>query len=67
MIRALLQVALNGAGVLLAASIIPGIEYRGGLLFLLLVGLVIGVINLVVKPIVTLLAVPLILLTLGLF
>ncbi|MEE8138440.1 MAG: phage holin family protein [Thermoanaerobaculia bacterium] len=65
--RALAQIVLNGAAILLAAYLVPGIEYDGGLLYLLLVGLVMGLINLLVKPLVTLLSLPFIVLTLGLF
>jgi putative membrane protein len=67
MIRALLQIALNGVAVLVAAYLVPGISYTGSLPALLLVGLVVGLINLIVKPIVTFFSVPLIVLTLGLF
>ncbi len=67
MLRALLQIVLNGAAVLIAAYLVPGISYTGSLPYLLLVGLVIGVINLLVKPLVTLLSLPLIVVTLGLF
>jgi putative membrane protein len=67
MIRALLQIALNGVAVLVAAYLVPGISYTGSLPALLLVGLVVGLINLIVKPIVTFFSLPLIVLTLGLF
>ncbi len=67
MIRALAQILLNGLGVVLAAHLVPGITYQGDLLYLLLVGLVIGLINLLVKPLVTLLSLPALVLTLGLF
>lgn len=67
MMRALLQIVLNGVAVLVAAKLVPGIVYTGTLPALLLVGLVIGLINLIVKPIVTFFSFPLILLTLGLF
>jgi putative membrane protein len=67
MIRMLTQIVLNGIGILVVAYIVPGIDYQGGLLYLFLVGLVMGLINLLVRPIVTLLSVPLIILTLGLF
>ena len=67
MIRALVQIALNGVAVLVAAYLVPGISYTGSLPALLLVGLVVGLINLIVKPIVTLFSLPLIVLTLGLF
>lgn len=67
MLRTLLQIVLNGVAVLIAAYLVPGITYTGDLLSLLIVGLVIGLINLVVKPIVSFFALPLIVLTLGLF
>jgi putative membrane protein len=67
MVRALLQIVLNGVAVLVAAYLVPGISYTGSLLSLLLVGLVIGLINLVVKPVVTFFSLPLIVVTLGLF
>jgi putative membrane protein len=67
MIRALVQIALNGVAVLVAAYLVPGISYTGSLPALLLVGLVVGLINLIVRPIVTLLSLPLIVLSLGLF
>ena len=67
MMRALLQIVLNGVAVLIAAYLVPGISYNGSLFYLLLVGLVIGLINLIVKPIVTFFSFPLIVVTLGLF
>lgn len=67
MMRALLQVVLNGVAVLIAANLGIGISYTGSLLGLLLVGLVIGLVNLIVKPIVTFFSFPLIVVTLGLF
>ncbi len=67
MIRALVQVVLNGLALLLAAWLVPGVAYEGGLLYLFLAGLVLGLINLLVKPLVTLLSLPLLVLTLGLF
>jgi putative membrane protein len=67
MLRALLQIVLNGVAVLIAAYLIPGIVYTGSLPYLLLVGLVIGLLNLLVKPILTFFSLPLIVVTLGLF
>jgi putative membrane protein len=67
MIRALVQVVLNGVAILIAAYLIPGVDYQGGWLYLLLAGLVIGLINLLVKPLVSLLSLPLVIVTLGLF
>lgn len=67
MIRALVQVLVNSVGLLLAAWLVPGIDYQGGVLLLLAAGAVMGLVNLVVKPLITLLSLPLIVLTLGLF
>ena len=58
---------LNGVAVLAAAYRVPGIVYTGSLPGLLLVGLVIGLVNLIVKPIVTFFSFPLIVVSLGLF
>jgi putative membrane protein len=65
--RMLLQILLNGLGVMLAAYVVPGVHYTGSWPYLLLVGLVIGLINLLVRPLVVLLSLPALLLTLGLF
>ena len=67
MLRLIAQVALNGLAVWLAALLVPGVSYQGGIPYLLLTGLVIGLINLFVKPLVTLLAFPAVVVTLGLF
>lgn len=67
MMRALLHIVFNGVALWLAAQIVPGIHYEGGILYLLLAGLVFGIVNALVKPIVTFLSLPLIILTLGLF
>ena len=67
MARILIQILLNGLGVFLAAYLVPGVTYTGSWPYLLLVGLVIGLINLLVKPLVTLLSLPALILTLGLF
>jgi putative membrane protein len=65
--RALLQIILNGIGVFVASQLVPGIHYTGTWGFLLVVGLVMGIVNLLVKPIVTFFSFPLIVLSLGLF
>src|SRR5258708_1849602 len=65
--RALLQVVRNAAALWLAGSLVPGIHYTGGLVWLLLAGLVLGSLNLLVKPLLTFLSLPLIVLSLGLF
>ena len=63
----LLRVVINGLAVAAAAWLFPGIHWRGGIFTLLLTGLVVGLVNLIVKPVVTVLSCPLLVLTLGLF
>jgi len=66
--RILLRIVLNAVALLVAAHLVPGIHYQQeGILLLLLAGLVMGVVNLFVKPFALLLSFPLIVVTLGLF
>jgi putative membrane protein len=65
--RILARILFNGIGLVAAAWLLPGVHWSGGLTALLLAGCVIGVINLLVKPVVTFLSCPLIVLSLGLF
>ncbi len=69
MLRAALQVLINCVGLLAAAYLLPGIHYdtTRGIAYLILAGVVIGLINLLVKPLATLLSLPFIILSLGLF
>lgn len=50
-----------------AAAIVPGLGFSGGLVRLLLVAAVFGIVNSVLRPLLTILTCPLIVLTLGLF
>ncbi|MCH9648585.1 MAG: phage holin family protein [Deltaproteobacteria bacterium] len=66
--QAFLRIALNGVALLAAAHLVPGIHYQPeGIIYILLAGLVIGLINLVVKPIAVFFSFPLIIITLGFF
>jgi putative membrane protein len=65
--RFLVQILLNGVALLVAANVVPGIQWQGNFFYLFVAGLVFGIINLIVKPIVTILSLPLIIVTLGLF
>jgi len=65
--KALARIALNGIAILVAAWLISGIDWQGSIWYLLLTGLVIGAINLLVKPLVTLFSIPFIVVTFGLF
>lgn len=62
----LLRVLANALAIFLAAAIVPGIEIRG-VLAALGAGLVLGLVNAVVRPILVILTLPLTLVTLGLF
>lgn len=62
----LLRVVANALAIFLAATIVPGIEIRG-VLTALGAGLVLGLVNAVVRPILVILTLPLTLVTLGLF
>lgn len=62
----LLRVLVNAAAIYAAAALVPGIALSG-LGAALIAGLVLGLINAVVRPILVLLTLPVTLLTLGLF
>ncbi len=63
----LLHWILNAAALWVAAAIVPGLEFHGSAGRLLLVALVFGVVNSLLRPLLAILTCPLILLTLGLF
>src|SRR3954454_9678143 len=58
---------LNAAALWVAAAIIPGLDFSGGPGRLLLVAAVFGIVNSTLRPLLTILTCPLIILTLGLF
>jgi putative membrane protein len=58
---------LNAVALWAAASIVPGLEFTGDLTSLLLVAAVFGIVNSTLRPLLTILTCPLIVLTLGLF
>lgn len=68
----LTKVVVNAAAVWVATLVVPGVSVTGDsagqtILTLLLVGLIFGLVNAVIKPIVKLLSLPFYVLTLGLF
>jgi len=65
--RLIARILLNGLALVVAAHLLPGIHWSGGLGALIVAGCVIGLLNAIVKPIVAVLSCPLIVLTLGLF
>jgi putative membrane protein len=58
---------LNAVALWVAAAVIPGLGFSGGLGRLLLVAAVFGIINSTLRPLLTVLTCPLIVVTLGLF
>ena len=62
----LIRVLVNGAAILLAASVVPGVAVRS-VTSALIAGLVLALINAIVRPILVFLTLPVTLLTLGLF
>ncbi len=63
----LLHWIFNAAALWVAAYFLPGLSFTGGLLQLFLVAAVFGIVNSLVRPMLTVLTCPLIVLTLGLF
>ena len=64
----ILRILINAIAIFVAAAILPGIQLADdGLGTLLLLGLIIGVINALVRPLLILLTCPAVILTLGLF
>ena len=61
------SILINGLVVYFLAKFLPGVHVTGGLWTALIVGCVIGLINNFVKPIVSVITMPVTVLTLGLF
>lgn len=62
----LLRVIVNALAIMLAASIVPGIRVDG-LVAALVGGLLLGLVNAIVRPVLIILTLPITLVTLGLF
>jgi putative membrane protein len=63
----LIGAILGNAVALLATTIVPGIAFHGSLVTLLIAGVLLGLFNLIVRPVALFLALPALILTLGLF
>lgn len=64
---AIIRVAIYAAALWVAVQLVPGLEFDGTWLALAGIAVVLGIINVVVKPLLTVLSLPLIVVTLGLF
>ncbi|HEX2152802.1 MAG TPA: phage holin family protein [Acidimicrobiia bacterium] len=65
--KSLLGLAATAAGVWVAVQIVPGLEFDGNAWAFVGVALLVAIANAIVRPILSLLSFPVILLTLGLF
>lgn len=65
--KLLLRIIANCAAILLANKYLSGFIFTGELLDLFVAGTIIGLINALVKPIITLIALPVVFITFGLF
>lgn len=65
--RVILRLLINAAALWVAVRFVPGLSFQGNPVLLLAVALVFGVVNTIVKPLLTLISLPAVVLTLGLF
>jgi putative membrane protein len=65
--RFIVQILVNALAIFLADYLVPGIIFEGDILTLFIAGLLLGLINFFIKPILKIISAPLIALTLGLF
>lgn len=59
--------AVGGFGLLIATSVVPGLHYNGNPIGFVILALIFGLVNALLKPLLTILTCPLVLLTLGMF
>jgi putative membrane protein len=67
MLRLLIRLAVNAIALWVAIKVVPGIEHTGPAWSLVMIALVFGLVNALVRPFLLLLTCPFILLTMGLF
>ena len=65
--KIILQIVAGILGIWLATKFVPGVEFTGGIQILGFCGLVLGLINFFIKPILKVVTLPLRILTFGLF
>ena len=63
----LIRLVINAIALWLATRLVSGISFDGEIAFLLVVALIFGVVNAIVKPILIVLTFPFLIVTLGLF
>ncbi len=65
--KLILRILANAVGIFAAAYFITSIEFTGNWLDYLIVGVIMAVVNLIIRPILKIVTAPLIFITLGLF
>jgi len=65
--RLIFRILANAAAIIIADRLVPGFIFSGTLADLLITALVLAAVNALVKPLLQLIALPIVLLTLGLF
>lgn len=63
----LVRLVINAIALWIAIRLVPGITYEGDVVGLLGLALIFGIVNAVIRPLISILTCPLIVLTLGLF
>jgi len=63
----IIRIAVSTFAVWIAVGVIDGLEFDGSFWNLALIGLILGVINASIKPVLKILSIPVIVITLGLF
>jgi putative membrane protein len=67
MVRILIRWGINAIAIWAAIELVPGIQHTGSAGSLIVIALIFGLVNALVRPILTVLTCPLIILTMGLF
>src|SRR5512142_1092500 len=67
MTKFILRWVINAIALYLAILILPGIDLKSGLVFIIWLALIFGLVNALLRPLISVLTCPLIMLTLGLF
>ncbi len=65
--KIIIGVALNGLALYAVTWLLSDIQYTGGIKFFIVGGLIIGILNVFVKPLMKILSFPLMMMTIGLF
>ena len=65
--KLIVRLLINAAALWVAAQIVRGISLDGGVVAILIVALIFGIVNAIVRPILAIFTLPAIILTLGLF